>query len=430
MTTPAQQLISAPQIKQWIVYDYGVPMCVFTVEAEAMGFFKHIASNRANRLDQLGTHMVMISHNTRGMCDGTTEYHYDTQHGIYETSTPHSIVPHSIVPHNINPTPSANQHSANQHGVNTNQHNDARKIIRTTTLTDLPATKSPASKLPAIEPQPLSDHRPRKNSLDGDEDTDTTDTDEETYDEHALDLAILACKEKLNKICDPPEPNDIDRPDDAFLKRCAEQEQKIKENQRKSNLSIYTSDKNTYLLIRAKIQANTLKESNLPPLFETKYHMIRFMEQQNLVRFDQSNTLAEYAWYEQLEKVNNGNDTDDHVIDEIDAEYLPMCCKYIDYLNGLVCLPQSDKKLHEYWNENPTIKQALFGTNIGENGDIFDNDVPIDTHDDFFDDAPWSNQKGVSPEAWKAFYEYKKQSQEALRAGTTPPIFNGQNKDA
>jgi len=383
-----------------------------------MGFFKHIASNRANQLDQLGTHMLMISHNTRGMCDGATQYYYDKRHGIYETTnTPSYVAPRDIAPHNIVP-----DHIQPTRGANTNQYNDARKIIRTTTPIDLPATKPHATK-------PLPVPRPRKNSLDGDGDT-TTDTEDEIYDEHALDLAILESKAKLDKICEPNDSHDIDYPDDAFLKRCAEQEQKIKENQRKSNLSIYTSDKNTYLLIRAKIQANTLKESNLPPLFETKYHMIRFMEQQNLVRFDQSNTLAEYAWYEQLEKVNNGYDANDHAIDEIDAEYLPMCCKYIDYLNGLACLPQSDKKLHEYWNENPTIKQALFGTNIGENGDIFDNDVPIDTHDDFFDDAPWSNQKGVSPEAWKAFYEYKKQSQEALRAGTTPPIFNGQNKDA
>src|SRR5690606_23604032 len=98
-------------------------------------------------------------------------------------------------------------------------------------------------------------------------------------------------------------------------------------------------DKNTYLTFRSKIKNGVLKEANITPFFNYKYHIIKFMEENNIIQFKKESDLEEELYaYDQLYKVidsyNTSNADDDEYDDDmfeidpmndIDEKYIELC---------------------------------------------------------------------------------------------------------
>lgn len=163
--------------------------------------------------------------------------------------------------------------------------------------------------------------------------------------------------------------------EDIFNKRCEKQKADRQKKIQEEMISIFVSDKNTYLKMRSKIREGTLKESNVSPIFNFKFQIIKYMENNNVVSFkNNANVIEEQHIFEQLQKVINGleyeeymcdsadSDSDCHnPMDDIDENYLPLCEKFLDIVANSEKQILSDKKVHTILNENPDIKKGLFG---------------------------------------------------------------------
>jgi len=82
------------------------------------------------------------------------------------------------------------------------------------------------------------------------------------------------------------------------------QEDKKQEEKKQENLSIFSSDKGSYLMFKSKINKETLQEKNISPLFIAKYHIIKFMDINELINFDSNDDIQiESDIYLELHKV-------------------------------------------------------------------------------------------------------------------------------
>lgn len=169
--------------------------------------------------------------------------------------------------------------------------------------------------------------------------------------------------------------------EELFVRRCEEQEQKKLSDKQKEKISIFMSDKNTYLHINSKIKNNILKKNNIPHLFRQKYLVINFLELNDLITFTNNNidTDVEYLLYEQLSKIiesydaMDDNDTFDEILDDIDDELSDICNDFMDYLSDNEDIIISEKRLNNILNNDVSLKENIFGKN--PNNDIFTNDI-------------------------------------------------------
>lgn len=183
----------------------------------------------------------------------------------------------------------------------------------------------------------------------------------------------------------------IDRANDKlneelFLKRCEDQERRKEEQKRAQGISVLKSDKNVYLHIDSKIKSNKIKDSNIPPFFVTKYYIIKFMNDNDLIDMTNDEMIeAEYDLFTQLYKVvelyeaSNDNIIDDNVannntkddnsafeltvddlLTEIDNEYVDICVDFFDTLSSLGDNIMTEKKIHETLNNESKIDNELF----------------------------------------------------------------------
>ena len=186
--------------------------------------------------------------------------------------------------------------------------------------------------------------------------------------------------------------------DDMFKKRCDDQELKRTEQKKHENISIFMADKNTYLKIRGKIRGCILNEKNMSPLFKVKYHIISFMEINDLIQFTKiANIEKEYHIFDQLRivfdiyKKNDsfGNDSDnrdnkcsnetcDDMINNIDSDYLDICVKYFELLENSDNDMVSEKMVHKLLNDNPEFKKVLFRE--ATNTEVFEKDTDMNNY--------------------------------------------------
>jgi len=166
--------------------------------------------------------------------------------------------------------------------------------------------------------------------------------------------------------------------DELFIKRCKEQDERRKKEKHNEEISVLVSDKNTYLIMLAKINKGILKERNITPLFKFKYHIIKFMSDNNMISLKSNdNTENELAIFKDLSKVINSMEHDNpEILDDINENYVELCEKFSDYLDSIDDNIVSDTKVHQILNENPNIKEHLFGKSVDTT--IFNRDTPAD----------------------------------------------------
>ena len=116
----------------------------------------------------------------------------------------------------------------------------------------------------------------------------------------------------------------------------------------------------------AKINDGTLKERNVTPLFKFKYHIIKFMTNNNVMSLKSNENIKnELAIFKDLTKVVNSEELDDpEILDEIADDNIELCDKFAEYLDSIDDNIVSDKKIHEVLNNNPNIKEHLFGKSV------------------------------------------------------------------
>lgn len=169
------------------------------------------------------------------------------------------------------------------------------------------------------------------------------------------EIVVNKANEKLNE--------------DLFLKRCEDQKKRKEEQRNNERLSIFAADKNTYLVMQSKVNRGILKESNVSPFFNHKYHIIKFMENEKLISLKSNSNVKEEAHiFNQLHKVIDGYDYEEtseteeqaDPMNEIEEAYLPLCEKFLEIIENSANPIISEKKVHDILNNNPEIKKAIF----------------------------------------------------------------------
>jgi hypothetical protein len=157
--------------------------------------------------------------------------------------------------------------------------------------------------------------------------------------------------------------------DDLFIKRCEDQKKRKEEEQNNQKLSVFAADKNTYLVMQSKVNRGILKETNISPFFNHKYHIIKFMENEKLISLKSNNDVKkETHIFSQLQKVidgcdyENSNESEEHSdpMDDIEESYLPLCQKFLEIIENSGNRIIGEKKVHSILNNNPEIKKAIF----------------------------------------------------------------------
>jgi hypothetical protein len=171
--------------------------------------------------------------------------------------------------------------------------------------------------------------------------------------------------------------NVVQRKTDAeiFTERCEAQKKRLDENRKKEKLCIFESDKNVYLTMRGRIKNGTLKEKNVSPLFTHKYHIFKFMEDNNVVAFNKNTDIQkEHKIYEQLYKVIESLEKDDeNDMNMIDDEYLELCDAFMEYVYSSEIEIFTEARTHEILNENPNLKEKMFKEAVNQT--IFTKDI-------------------------------------------------------
>ncbi len=128
-------------------------------------------------------------------------------------------------------------------------------------------------------------------------------------------------------------------------------------NESNDKLSIFCSNKVTYMKIKNKINTGVLKNENIPVLFSDKFLLYKFMEENKLLSIDSNkNAHDEYETYCQLYKIIEANDSTlkHDPLDNIDIKYADICFKFLEYLDDNGGIPQSEKQLQTVINANCT----------------------------------------------------------------------------
>lgn len=194
------------------------------------------------------------------------------------------------------------------------------------------------------------------------------------------EIIIAKANEKLN--------------DELFEQRCKEQERRNAEKKQHEKMSIFRSDKNTYLQFRSKIREGIQKERNITPFFNYKYRIIKFMEQNDLISFKKNvadEVIEDEVYtYEQLFKViqsyernisdSNNESFDDSKensehdpMDDIDEEYLDLCEDFLRVISESDTEVITSNRIHDILNNDPKLKEQLFYQPINQS--VFNKDT-------------------------------------------------------
>ncbi len=182
--------------------------------------------------------------------------------------------------------------------------------------------------------------------------------------------------------------------EEIFEQRCRDQDERKKKQQRDEKLSIFASQKTTYLRIKAKVNKEVLKEANIPCLFKDAYPIFKFMHEKDLISFTSNvDVESEYAIYEQLYKViesyeynNRSHDSDsdsEDPINDIEEEFSDLCTEFIEIIEKSNIEPISQDTINDMLNENSKDKiLKIFNTDSIDKENFVKDDV--NTNDDSF----------------------------------------------
>lgn len=149
--------------------------------------------------------------------------------------------------------------------------------------------------------------------------------------------------------------------------RCNKQEMKDMEKKMNEEIAIFENSKSTYLKLRSRIIKNPESEIHLPLLFKEKYHIIRFMELNDLINLtsnaesdiesDMYTNLYQVIYANEYEpKENEDGEIDDwSPLDKIDDEYIDICSMFMDYIDDNEITLMSEFMCHKKLNEKTDI---------------------------------------------------------------------------
>jgi len=174
--------------------------------------------------------------------------------------------------------------------------------------------------------------------------------------------------------------------EDLFKKRCDDQMKRKQDEDRNEKLSIFESDKDTYLKIKAKVIKGILKDTNVTPLFNQKYQIIKFMEINKVISFTSNTNVKEELYvFDQLLKViesfeyqEDECENDYCPIDDIDKKYLPLCEKFLALIEKSEVPIMSDRKVHDILNSNSEIRKEIFKEQVDQT--VFEKDIDKDEY--------------------------------------------------
>ena len=329
------------KLSHYIVYDEGIPVFLFSEIDEAFDYMmKLINYSKNNKNNKIEVRSLIFTKN--GSCIDHCIYKYDnklnkiiSETTIYDNNKRYTVQQNNKI------------YSINE------------PILKIT-------TKNNVSSVPDIISQINNDTLKELEEADLDESIKKSkskldrscineefidDSEEDISDDDTINKEIIVnISEKLNN--------------ELFAKRCAEQTKRKEDQKINEKISIFTSDKNTYLIMQSKVKKNILKETNISPLFIHKYYIIKFMENLNLISLtNNKNSNTEIYIYDQLYKVIEGINCDDSFINsfnDIDDEYLLICEKFVEYIEENEIKIMTDKKVHEILNSDSEKKKQLF----------------------------------------------------------------------
>ena len=138
----------------------------------------------------------------------------------------------------------------------------------------------------------------------------------------------------------------------------------------KNKISIFCSNKGTYVKIKRKIDEGILHLGNIPALFSDKYMLYKFLDENNLISFScDTNATEEFKLFEQLYKIIEASDLDIEIdpIADIKNENTELCFKFLQYLENNGGVPTPEKKLHSLINK--TTCDDIFDADYNEDED-------------------------------------------------------------
>ena len=359
---------------------------VYAVLAKLINIEKNIHQDNIYKSNYYILHMV---HSTNGVC-------METYKIIYTINNEYLISPiqkqtqknNTVVDTRCHITTKLKQH--NTQNTIDNLTNDIKTIIDDIEKSNISDSIGDIYKEALID----KDIYNIKNKLDdvleyeildnGNAESDSDTIDSDTMEEPLL-KKLLADRNKLQNDIKTQEKivsvaNDLLN-EELFQKRCYEQEQKRLLVKHKENISIFNSDKNTYLNINSKIKNIILNINNIPALFKQKYLVINFLEIQELINFTHNDEIEiEYGFYKQLSNIieyYDNNSHNDNIFDNLDNELMPVYESFMEYLSENDELILSEKRFNDMLNNDTILKEQLFGKKAENN--IFENDIDKNT---------------------------------------------------
>lgn len=407
----------------YIIYENTIPVYIFNNHPEIFLFFKRIC--QLKQIQSYGIYTALINQfdpsvvkkmkqpnnlvnmelhefktMTNGLCLDSKIYKYShDQQNIFQSNqyigaTPNSNETlggnagttdkpyyHPIVTTNLpigpsNPTNQTNQSNPTSAKTNNREKLEDELTKLTELLADIDTTNEDQIRKIYKNISSAVQSDPNDNSIDNPIEND--DDSEQTQDTDLADDVNLKKMLEIRRLADQTvkrneqivvKANEYLN-NDLFEKRCADQNKRSDDRKKEEKKSVFCSDKNTYLMIADKIKRGILKESNVPILFNYKYNIIKFMEDNMLITFKSNEEVdQEVRLFEQLEKVINGyeecidmdpDNDDPNTLDTIDEEYLDICNKFFEKISSTENKVISDKKVHDMLNNSKIDKAMMF----------------------------------------------------------------------
>lgn len=180
--------------------------------------------------------------------------------------------------------------------------------------------------------------------------------------------------------------------EEQFEERCRIQDEKRHKKKLESQKSVLSANKISYLKMRSKIVRGTLKENNIPLMFNDKYCVLRYMEINELVSLASNDEIDEelriynalYKTIEAREYEANSSDSDSDYspLDDVEEDFVEICSDFMEYLEEHFPNTISESKIHDEFNKDITDKNKIFHNDYSKDDFVKDNDSGKDANSD------------------------------------------------
>jgi hypothetical protein len=181
--------------------------------------------------------------------------------------------------------------------------------------------------------------------------------------------------------------------EEQFEERCKIQEEKKLKKTLESQKSILSANKISFLKMRSKIVKGTLKESNIPFMFNDKYCVLRYMEINELIDLGSNDDInTELTLYNSLYKTieareyevksyDSEDDSDYSPLDDVEEDLIEICADFMEYLEENFPDTVSESKIHDELNKEINEKNKIFHNDYNKNDFVKDSSKNNDSDD-------------------------------------------------